>query len=87
VGSIPTPGISYNRDVNPTRLRIREAQRLIGQARERTQLSIQSVLETANRILTFQLHSPDLVLDTWTLYQRMVTPRRSSYSPRETRES
>jgi len=45
--------------VNPT-LRIREAQTLIGQARDRTPLSIESLLETANRILTFQLHSPDL---------------------------
>jgi hypothetical protein len=86
-GSIPAPGISYNRDVNPTRIHIRQAQALIGQARERTQQSMGSVIESANRILTFQLHSPDLVLDTWTLYQRMVTPMRSPFSPRGTTES
>jgi len=73
--------------VTPTRLRIREAQTLIGQARERTQLSIHSVLETADRILTFQLHSPDLVLDTWILYQRLVTPARSPFSLPGTTES
>lgn len=70
--------------MNPTRLRIREAQTLIAQARERAQRSLQSVLKSANRILTFQLHSPDLVLETWVLYQRMVTPTRSAMLSRET---
>jgi hypothetical protein len=73
--------------VTPTRLRIREAQTLIGQARERTQSSIGSVLETANRILALQLQRPDLVLDTWILYQQMVTPTRSPFSPPGTTES
>ena len=86
-GSIPAPGISYNRDVHSSRRRIREAQTLIRQARERTQLSIHAMFETANRILTFQLQSPDRVLDTWILYQRMVTPPRSPFSPRGTTES
>jgi hypothetical protein len=62
--------------VTSSRYRIRKAQTLIGQAHERTQQSLESMLETANRILTFQLHSPDLVLHTWTLYQVMVTPGR-----------
>ena len=86
-GSIPAPGISYNRDVTPSRLRIRTAQTLIGQARERTQLSMHSVLETANRILALQLQRPDLVLDRWILYQQMVTPTRSPFFPRGTTES
>lgn len=70
-----------------SRRRIREAQAPIGQARKRTPLSNLSVLETANRILTFQVHSPDLVLDRWILYQRMVTPTRSPFSPQGTTES
>ncbi|PYR94526.1 MAG: hypothetical protein DMF84_05065 [Acidobacteria bacterium] len=72
--------------MSPTRLRIREAQTLIRQARERTRLSIQSVLETANRILTFQLHSPDLLPGTWILYQRIVSPSESRPFSRETSE-
>jgi len=67
------------RIVNRTRLRIREAQRRIVQARERTQLSIASVLETANRILTLQLQRPDLVLDRWALYEHMVTPTATRF--------
>jgi hypothetical protein len=77
--------------VSPIRLQIREAQTLIGQARVRTQLSIETMLETANRILAFQLQSPDLVLDGWVLYQRLVTPTAPHLHvpalPRETRAS
>jgi hypothetical protein len=64
--------------VTPTRHRIRSAQKLIAEARGRTTQSAQLMLESANRILIFQLHSPDLVLDTWTLYQRIVTPSYSA---------
>ena len=91
MGSIPAPGrlyqigsisqtvISYNRAVTPTRYRIRTAQTLIEQARGRTKQSAQLLLQTANRILTFQLHSPGLVLEAWTLYEVMVTPRRCAF--------
>jgi hypothetical protein len=59
---------------------------LIGQTRERTRLSIECMLESANR-LTFQLQGPALVLDARVLYQRMVIPPHSRSLPRETRES
>jgi hypothetical protein len=75
--------------VNPTRFRIREAQRRIAQARERTELSMESVLQTANRILTFQLQRPDLALARSALYEHMVTPPATRFPdfPRATRES
>jgi hypothetical protein len=77
------------RIVNRTCRRIREAQKRIQQARERTEVSMESVLETANRILTFQLQRPDVVFDRWALYEHIVTPTATRFPdpPRATRES